>query len=768
MGLKNSGSNTTACINRHIGTAYDKVAIVADNIDEVKAIGSVLGSSFKYLGASDVPPSVRLDGSAIQNGDYYFDSVNDALVYYDLDSNGWFVVDPEQVESHMEAAAVSESNAAVSESTASTKAAEASLSASEAATSAGIATAKAVEAANSAIAAQSVMTTGINDVPPTTNLYHGKPWTRCTDMKDFMWVEDTIGETSTGAWIEGSPSIGAPLMDHSKLVNRNAVGGHDAIYRRETTVSEIATGVFSVGDKLTVTDRGNAPFDIVSGGTADGYGVLNAGAGKTAKLQVSGSVTLRHLGAVNDGVTDSRWSFVYAAANYLSIEDCGGSYAVSGLIDIKDNQMWSLKNTKITNTSDTVHIFRAKGVNGWEIQGPLKLLGSATSPTDSDLGERGITIENCLRYRVSDLEASNFGGKAITVLGRVQPPINSETGQFSNIRSFNCFHSIDSSQGNAAEYTSWSNTSVGASRTGISITTGNVTMSGGSITNCLVDGLVLLSGGNSAHGVVANFSINHGLSNNIRCENINNGFTFQGCHTYANNSSGSGKFVLNNCIGINWNGGIIDSWIQVDESLGKVGYNQINSAYCPGGLGGNNLFDKNGDRPKGVIVLDCFGAGTKNPSNGNATINDAGQCYVNARRLSGNPQTLIPNAATTLVFNSVLSVGDNRRAYNSTTGEFTCPELLDGQYSIRANCIFTATALDLTNTYIDLLVNGASSGFFYAGSASSIAGGTFTIQVNADVYLDAGTTVKLDARIGSASAKFGSISLSNLTIQKLA
>ena len=121
---------------------------------------------------------------------------------------------------------------------------------------------------------------------------------------------------------------------HNLLSDRSAVGAHDAIYRRETTVAEIATGVFSVGDKLTVTDRANVSFDVVSGGVADGYGVLIAGAGKTAALVSNGYVSPAMFGAVR-GQTGQQPAiqacFDYAQLNDIQVTGDGKYYTASPL-----------------------------------------------------------------------------------------------------------------------------------------------------------------------------------------------------------------------------------------------------------------------------------------------------------------------------------------------------------------------------------------------------------------------------------------------------
>lgn len=84
-------------------------------------------------------------------------------------------------------------------------------------------------------------------------------------------------------------------------------------HRIKTTVAEIATGTFKIGDRLELSDRDNAPFDVVSGGVADGFGILNAGTGKTA---VTDSRNIEHLGAVEGGN-------ITPHLNYLHSKDKG-------------------------------------------------------------------------------------------------------------------------------------------------------------------------------------------------------------------------------------------------------------------------------------------------------------------------------------------------------------------------------------------------------------------------------------------------------------
>lgn len=85
--------------------------------------------------------------------------------------------------------------------------------------------------------------------------------------------------------------------DHDLLSNLNG-RGHGEIHRIETTVAEVATGKYQVNDRLILTDRGGAKFNVVSGGTSNGFGVLDAGNGNTAVYDAAQIVDVEGFGAV--------------------------------------------------------------------------------------------------------------------------------------------------------------------------------------------------------------------------------------------------------------------------------------------------------------------------------------------------------------------------------------------------------------------------------------------------------------------------------------
>ena len=87
-------------------------------------------------------------------------------------------------------------------------------------------------------------------------------------------------------------SIDLSNADHNVLIGRDEIGAHDTIYRRESaTLSELANGDYAAGSKLRFDELGGARFNVVSGGSPNGYDIRDAGNGNTAVLVVDGVFT---------------------------------------------------------------------------------------------------------------------------------------------------------------------------------------------------------------------------------------------------------------------------------------------------------------------------------------------------------------------------------------------------------------------------------------------------------------------------------------------
>ena len=94
----------------------------------------------------------------------------------------------------------------------------------------------------------------------------------------------------TGTVSPGTDPTSGGFVDRSQSTIMAAKAG---------TVSELSLGKFSIGSIVTVTDRANAKFKVVSGGTANGFDVISAGTGKTAVLSEAVN-DIRYFGGIDD------------------------------------------------------------------------------------------------------------------------------------------------------------------------------------------------------------------------------------------------------------------------------------------------------------------------------------------------------------------------------------------------------------------------------------------------------------------------------------
>jgi hypothetical protein len=101
--------------NRDVTSQYDIIKIVADSLEKITAVANNIDNSLKYLGAGTSEPSERLDGSAVEDGDYYFNTASNSINYYDVHEGLYLAVDPVVILSNTNAAEASKVAAGVSE-----------------------------------------------------------------------------------------------------------------------------------------------------------------------------------------------------------------------------------------------------------------------------------------------------------------------------------------------------------------------------------------------------------------------------------------------------------------------------------------------------------------------------------------------------------------------------------------------------------------------------------------------------------------------------
>ena len=104
MNRRPSTKGNAEIVDKYIGTGYDVVKYVHDNMTMLNYLTSSIPNALKYLGGHNEPPTVRLDGSPIQDGDFYFDADTYALNYYHLAKGVWFAVDPAAIVASMQRA----------------------------------------------------------------------------------------------------------------------------------------------------------------------------------------------------------------------------------------------------------------------------------------------------------------------------------------------------------------------------------------------------------------------------------------------------------------------------------------------------------------------------------------------------------------------------------------------------------------------------------------------------------------------------------------
>lgn len=192
MGIRNSmlGSGASS-VNKYIGTSYDVVKTVYDNLDFLKSIDEDLEDLAKYLGTGITPPTTRLDGSPIQGGDYYLDTGLNLIRYYNSTDDIWINDLPPSILEAAEEAKVSAAQAALSEANAASSATIASNAEVSAVTASGLADASAVSsAADAAQTAADRIATGEDVISTSANATLAQE-TIDTGVQDIQDISDS-------------------------------------------------------------------------------------------------------------------------------------------------------------------------------------------------------------------------------------------------------------------------------------------------------------------------------------------------------------------------------------------------------------------------------------------------------------------------------------------------------------------------------------------------------------------------------------------------
>lgn len=501
----------------------------------------------------------------------------------------------------------------------------------------------------------------------------------------------------------------------------------------------------------TSAGLGGGIFDVVSpDGLTANAGTIVISGGKAAVRQNSQSANILDFltpAELADVVSGSpvidvgpKFNLALSIAKHVSVP--GYTYLVNTTVNILDNTTLECLGATIKTINDAINVISSVSKTDWSITGKLKIYGTRTVTVTPTAGN-GLYIINGKRYRVENVESSYHKGIGIYLGGGIAGALRGDRGTFDCVTAFNCSVGVDVQPGAGAEYNTWISPNISGCDLGMSMAAGNNTVIGGSIVDN-TNNVKLIAGPNHCHGAFVGVNINHATVWNIWVDGVTYGHDFIGCHLYGN-GGGSGDIWFNNCQGITINGGHLDCSI-FNYTGASSGYNYILNMYCPGGYGDVLRYDAGSNIPQELIIKGCYGQGAYQAG---VSINDPHDVYVSATRVASVTQVI--SGLTQLVFPTVTSNGDRRRAYNISTGAITIPTLQSGQYRITANLYFTGTSIT-ANGYAEIRLNGAALAM-YPISPYSTTAASCTLAL--DNYFDAGDIITIHAILGGTSVVFG-------------
>lgn len=562
-----------------------------------------------------------------------------------------------------------------------------------------------------------------------------------------------------------------------------------------TGLSTLISYRYDLGTDL-LTRVSYTALSATGGSALAGY--IAAGTGATA---TTAQAQLRKARYVTDYSTIAQ--AITAAGTNGTVIFPEGAYTADTLT-ILAGQTWIMQGARITTASTTASVIVASGVDNWAIQGSCRLIGPRVSQTSGTA--RGVSITNCVRFRVEGVTAQNIVGSGFYVEGS-ETPAHGEAGQFSNCAAFACVIGRSCAASPKGEYTTWTNFNAVGNDIGIQDSAGNTNTTNGNITDNRV-GINLATGANGNHGIFAAMNINHNTDYNLEIYRVANGHSFIGCHIY------DGDFFFTDCQGINIDGGILSiddvynrgarytasiatttmtvtaiatpssalaagqpvigpgvtvntvivaqltgsagstgtysvsiSQTVSSAALSSAGWNFVRNMFCPGP--DTTIHTEEASYAPFISFQNCYGHGAY--KNG-VSINDPAQVYVHARRLRGaGTQTVAPSDV--LIFPDVQANGNRSLGYAVASGITTIPSGGAGQYRVEAGLSFTVTDSTVIGSTVQLSINGTAVED-YAPTIKSTTGLRFVLT--RELYLSDGDTVKVVSQVNGTTPAFGS------------
>lgn len=224
----------------------------------------------------------------------------------------------------------------------------------------------------------------------------------------------------------------------SKITNADGGSVQDFIDAQYTTVAELATGKFHVGQYVRLIDRAIGLFLLQSGGIADGYGILDAGNGNTAVLQHNNVISALEFGvkagvdstaavkalmsyaqglssvstgfpftAMRPKVNFSPDEYIISGDNPLGVQTLGAS--VSYEVDLRGARLtWNVENeddTLFKNMGTSYNVIIKDGSIRYTMQGSDNVKGYFL--TSNSIGATAIMSKNIIANIIVTKSESN-------------------------------------------------------------------------------------------------------------------------------------------------------------------------------------------------------------------------------------------------------------------------------------------------------------------------------------------------------------------------
>lgn len=282
-----------------------------------------------------------------------------------------------------------------------------------------------------------------------------------------------------------------------------------------------------------------------------------------------GWITPQMFGAYGDGIHDD--TYPVRLCQLLGINTWWyGAYLVSDSIKLRSDQVLYSNNAILVMATTSKSYLVADNIDNWRIDGKLTIQGSASHSAGT---ATALKITGGHFYSFNNILFKSISGYGFHILAGGS---TIGEGSMNNNLSFtDCYTPFQIDAGRGGEYNQLSNINVHACSNGGKILAGNINMVNGNITEN--DSGLYVGGSygtNNSHGAITNFKIAHNTAYQLLCDSIQYGETFTSCDFYGN-PGGTNGIEINGSVGVNFNGGIIDGRINIQDNYSNVYLNNI-------------------------------------------------------------------------------------------------------------------------------------------------------------------------------------------------